>query len=64
MSTEDKIRALSRRMTDAPEESDEFQAVVDSLRASIKARAAHGREQLGAFQSVPGTPSPVVQLNR
>jgi hypothetical protein len=51
MATEENIRALSRRVTDAPENSKEFRAVMDELRATIKARAARGREKLAALQS-------------
>ena len=50
MDTEENIRALSRRVTDAPEDSKEFLDVMDKLRATVKARAARGREQLAVFQ--------------
>jgi hypothetical protein len=52
MTTEENIRALSRRVTDAPENSKEFQAVMDKLRANVKARAARERERVAAMQSV------------
>jgi len=45
MTTEENIRALSRRVTAAPENSEEFQAVMDKIRANVKARAARGRER-------------------
>ena len=50
MTTEENIRALSRRVTDAPENSKEFRAVVDKLRANLKARAARERERVAALQ--------------
>ena len=50
MNTEENIRILSRRVTDAPEDSKEFRDVMDRLRANVKARAARGREQLAEFQ--------------
>jgi hypothetical protein len=50
MTTEKNIRALSRRVTDAPENSKKFRAVMYSLRASIQARAERGREKLAEFQ--------------
>jgi hypothetical protein len=52
MTTEENIRALSRRVTDAPENSKEFRAVMDKLRANVKARAARERERVAAMQSV------------
>ena len=52
MTTEDSIRALSRRLTDAPENSKEFRAVMEKLRANVKARAARERERVAAAQSV------------
>jgi hypothetical protein len=50
VTTEENIRALSRRVTDAPENSEEFRAVVDKLRANLKARAARERERVAALQ--------------
>ena len=52
MTTEDNIRVLCRRLTDAPENSKEFRNVVDKLRASVKARAARERERLAAIQGI------------
>jgi hypothetical protein len=50
MTTEGNIRVLSRRVTDAPENSKEFRDVMDKLRANVKARAAREREKLAAIQ--------------
>ena len=50
MNTEENIRTLSGRVTDAPEDSKEFRDVMDKLRAKVKARATRGREQLAEFQ--------------
>jgi hypothetical protein len=50
MTTEENIRALSRRVTDAPENSKEFRVVMDILRENLKARAARGRERRAEFQ--------------
>jgi hypothetical protein len=50
MTTEENIRVLSRRVTDAPEDSKEFRVVMDKLRANVKARAARERERLAAIQ--------------
>ena len=50
MSIEENIRALSRRVTDAPENSKEFRAVMDKLRENLKDRAARGREKMAQFQ--------------
>jgi hypothetical protein len=52
MTTEENIRVLSRRVTDAPEYSKEFRAVMDKLRANVKARAAREREKVAALQGV------------
>jgi hypothetical protein len=50
MTTEENIRVLSRRVTDAPENSKEFRAVMDILRENLKARAERGREKLAEMQ--------------
>jgi len=52
MTTEENIRSLCRRLTDAPENSKEFRDVVDKLRANVKARAARERERLAAVQGM------------
>jgi hypothetical protein len=52
MTTEEIIRVLSRRVTDAPENSKEFHDVMDKLRANVKARAARERERVSATHSV------------
>jgi hypothetical protein len=52
MTTEENIRSLSRRVTDAPEDSKEFRAVMDKLQANVKARAARERERLAAIQGM------------
>ena len=52
MTTEEHIRVLSRRVTDAPENSKEFRAVMEKLRANVKARAARERERVAAMQRV------------
>ena len=52
MATEENIRALSRRVTDAAENYEEFRAVMDSLRANVKARAARERDKVAAMQRV------------
>jgi hypothetical protein len=53
MTTEENLRVLSRRVTDAPENSEEFQVVMDKLRANVKARAARERERLAAIEMLP-----------
>ena len=57
MTTEENIRALSRRVADSPENSKEFRAVMDKLRANVKARAARGREQLAECQKRSESPA-------
>ena len=52
MTTEENLRVLSRRVTDAPENSEEFQVVMDKLRANVKARAARERERLAVIQGM------------
>jgi hypothetical protein len=52
MTTEENIRALSLRMTAAPENSEEFRIVMDELRAGMKASAARGREKIAALKRV------------
>jgi hypothetical protein len=64
MTTEENIRALSRRVTDAPENSKEFRVVMDKLRANLKARAAHGREKLAEFQKELRTPGQTFHPSR
>lgn len=63
MTTEENIRALSRRVTNAPENSKEFRAVMEKLRGNLKERAARGREQLAEFQKALRTPArPSIQV--
>ena len=50
MMTDENIRVLSRRVTDAPENSKEFRVVMDILRENVKARAERGREKLAEIQ--------------
>jgi hypothetical protein len=50
MMTDENIRVLSRRVTDAPENSKEFRVVMDILRENVKARAERGREELAEMQ--------------
>jgi hypothetical protein len=64
MTTEENIRALSRRVTDAPENSKEFRAVMEKLGANLKARAARGREQLAEFQNGLRTPGQTFHPSR
>jgi hypothetical protein len=64
MTTEENIRALSRRVTDAPENSKEFRVVMDKLRANLKERAARGREQLAEFQKALRTPGQTFHPSR
>jgi hypothetical protein len=64
MTTEESIRALSRRVTDAPENSKEFRTVMDKLRANVKERAARGREQLAEFQKALRTPGQTFHPSR
>jgi len=64
MTAEEKIRALSRRVTDAPENSKEFRAVMEKLRVSVKERAARGREQLAEFQKALRTPGQTFHPSR
>jgi hypothetical protein len=52
MTTEENIRALSLRVTAAPENSEEFRIVMDELRAGMKASAARGREKIAALKRV------------
>jgi hypothetical protein len=53
MTTEENIRSLCRRLTDAPENSKELRDVVDKLRATVKARAARERERLAVIEMLP-----------
>jgi hypothetical protein len=64
MTTEENIRALSRRVTDAPENSKEFRAVMDKFRANLKERAARGRAQLAEFQKALRTPGQTFHASR
>ena len=64
MTTEENIRALSRRLTDAAEDSKEFRAVMDKFRANLKDRAARGREQLAQFQKALRTPGQTFHPSR
>jgi len=64
VTTEENIRALSRRVADSPENSKEFRAVMDKLRANVKARAARGREQLAEFQKALRIPGQTFHPNR
>ena len=64
MSIEENIRALSRRVTDAPENSKEFRAVMDKLRENLKDRAARGREKMAQFQKALRTPGQTFHPSR
>ena len=53
MSTQENLQGLSRRITDAPKNSEEFWEVemMDRLRANLQACEARARDQLAEFQS-------------
>jgi hypothetical protein len=57
MTSEEHIRALSVRLSAAPENSEEFRIAMDELRAALKASAARGREKIAALQNAPSSPS-------
>jgi hypothetical protein len=50
MTSEENIRALSLRVTVAPENSEEFQVAMDELRAALAASVACGRAKIAALQ--------------
>jgi len=50
MTSEENIRALSLRVTAAPENSEEFRVAMEELRAALAASAARGREKIAALQ--------------
>jgi hypothetical protein len=52
MNYEEHIRALSLRVTTAPEGSEEFKVAIDELRAALKASVDRGRARIAELQSV------------
>ena len=50
MTSEEEIRALSLRVTAAPDNSEEFRVAMDELRAALKASATSGHDKVAALK--------------